>query len=94
MEANAWVAAFAATLEAPLLAAEEEFEAPSPVNEKGLCVRDMEPDGNCLFRSISDQVFGNPELHNRVGEVEKKKDTGGIGVAKRRYSSVGWGKRC
>ena len=72
MEANAWVTAIAATLEeAPLLAAEEEFEAPSPVNEKRLCVCDMEPDGNCLFRSVSDQVFGNPELHNRVGVVEK-----------------------
>ncbi|CAM9536680.1 unnamed protein product [Ascophyllum nodosum] len=30
---------------------------------KGLRVTKMEGDGNCLFRSVADQVFGDPGRH-------------------------------
>lgn len=30
---------------------------------KGLEVKRMLEDGNCLFRAIADQVYGDPEAH-------------------------------
>ena len=83
----------------PALFSEDGEASADPVpkkrmDEKGLCVVDMKPDGNCLFRSVADQVFGDPELHNQAGVVKKENIyAGGIGVAKRRYSR-GWRKRC
>ena len=40
---------------------------------KGLRVTKMEGDGNCLFRSVADQVFGDPGRHPTASVVEKEK---------------------
>eukprot|EP00960_Hanusia_phi_P046554 757897-Hanusia_phi.AAC.1 len=37
--------------------------------EKGFKIRRMKEDGNCLFRAISDQVYGDPEMHPEVREL-------------------------
>ena len=31
----------------------------------GLRLKEVSPDGNCLFRSIADQVEGNEKLHRK-----------------------------
>lgn len=36
------------------------------MRRKGLSVVDVEPDGNCLFRSVSHQIFGDAERHHQV----------------------------
>lgn len=36
------------------------------MRRKGLSVVDVEPDGNCLFRSVSHQIFGDAERHYPV----------------------------
>eukprot|EP00752_Nemacystus_decipiens_P004577 g4177.t1 len=36
------------------------------MRRKGLSVVDVEPDGNCLFRSVSHQIFGDVERHYPV----------------------------
>lgn len=33
---------------------------------KGFKVKNMEPDGNCLFHAISDQIYGDPGMHEEV----------------------------
>ncbi|CAN0315479.1 unnamed protein product, partial [Hapterophycus canaliculatus] len=33
---------------------------------KGLTVADVEPDGNCLFRSVSHQIYGDADRHYSV----------------------------
>ncbi|KAJ1467185.1 hypothetical protein T484DRAFT_1859648 [Baffinella frigidus] len=35
---------------------------------KGFKVRNMDKDGNCLFRAISDQIYGDPGMHEEVRE--------------------------
>ncbi len=35
----------------------------SALRRKGLCVHPVEGDGNCLFRSVSHQVYGTDDLH-------------------------------
>lgn len=37
------------------------------MRRKGLSVVDVEPDGNCLFRSVSHQIYGDADRHNQVG---------------------------
>lgn len=32
----------------------------------GLCLKDIAGDGNCLFRSLSDQYYGNPKYHAKI----------------------------
>lgn len=36
------------------------------MRRKGLSVVDVEPDGNCLFRSVSHQIYGDAERHYPV----------------------------
>lgn len=36
------------------------------MRRKGLTVVDVEPDGNCLFRSVSHQIYGDAERHFTV----------------------------
>ena len=36
------------------------------MSERGLPIQEMAGDGNCLFRSVAHQVYGNPELHTVV----------------------------
>ncbi len=38
----------------------------SALRRKGLCVHPVEGDGNCLFRSVSHQVYGTDDLHRLV----------------------------
>merc|ERR1719316_1817349 len=37
--------------------------APGPASSPPFLVREQARDGNCLFRSFSDQVYGTPEHH-------------------------------
>jgi hypothetical protein len=43
----------------------EKIEKSLPVllKEKGLVIKEVEPDGNCMFRSISDQLYGTEIFH-------------------------------
>lgn len=36
------------------------------MRRKGLSVVDVEPDGNCLFRSVSHQIYGDVDRHVQV----------------------------
>ena len=38
---------------------------------EGLHTIDVEPDGNCLFRAVSQQVYGDAERHLEASVVEK-----------------------
>jgi OTU domain-containing protein 5 len=33
---------------------------------RGLEIRKQAGDGNCLFRAVSEQVYGDPEMHGQV----------------------------
>ena len=41
---------------------------------EGLPIIDVEPDGNCLFRAVSHQVYGDAESHLKASAVEKEKE--------------------
>jgi OTU domain-containing protein 5 len=36
---------------------------------KGLEIRRMLGDGNCLFRAVSDQVYGDAEMHSDTRQM-------------------------
>lgn len=40
------------------------------MRRKGLSVVDVEPDGNCLFRSVCHQIYGDAERHQQVSPVQ------------------------
>ncbi len=40
----------------------------SALKEKGLYIHPVEGDGNCLFRSVSHQMYGTDDLHGLVRE--------------------------
>jgi len=39
------------------------------LKKRGLEIREQDGDGNCLFRAISLQVYGDPNMH---GDVRKQ----------------------
>ena len=39
------------------------------LGEKKMGVKEVMGDGNCLFRAVSDQVFGTEEFHSQIREV-------------------------
>ncbi len=41
----------------------EEFQ--TVLSRKGLTMKDVEGDGNCMFRAIADQLEGNENLHEK-----------------------------
>lgn len=50
---------------------EEEFDDDVPkmkvqLESLGLVLKEVEGDGNCLFRALSDQLFGHPEKHKQL----------------------------
>lgn len=56
------------------------------MRRKGLSVVDVEPDGNCLFRSVSHQIYGDAERHYTVRKscvehMSKHKSRFGVFVA-------------
>jgi OTU domain-containing protein 5 len=51
----------------PKLTREEEFvQLSASLKEKGLQIKFMKEDGNCLFRAVADQLFGDQEMHDIV----------------------------
>jgi OTU domain-containing protein 3 len=44
-----------------------EFE--EQVKKLGLSLKDVDGDGNCMFRSISDFLFGTEKKHFKLREV-------------------------
>ena len=36
------------------------------LKKRGLEIREQEGDGNCLFRAVSLQVYGDPSMHSQV----------------------------
>lgn len=36
---------------------------------KGLEVRHMAEDGNCLFRAVTDRVYGDPEMYDETRQM-------------------------
>eukprot|EP01129_Flabellula_baltica_P002835 TRINITY_DN12735_c0_g1_i1.p1 TRINITY_DN12735_c0_g1~~TRINITY_DN12735_c0_g1_i1.p1 ORF type:complete len:408 (+),score=100.91 TRINITY_DN12735_c0_g1_i1:1294-2517(+) len=49
------------------------------LKEVGYVIEEMAPDGNCLFRSVADQIYGDPEKHMLVRTLcmdfmEKERD--------------------
>lgn len=57
----------------PTMSQDSEGSADSQFRDamrrKGLSVVDVEPDGNCLFRSVSHQIFGDAERHYQASGV-------------------------
>ena len=56
---------------------ERHFE--EKLHARGLRIRRMEQDGNCLFRAVSDRVYGDADMHDVVrrlclDHIEKERD--------------------
>ena len=70
-------------LEQPTVHQAEQAELERRFEEKllarGLRIRRMAEDGNCLFRAVSDRVYGDAEMHDVVrrlclDHIEKERD--------------------
>ena len=58
-------------------AQERQFE--QCLAQRGLLLKHMLQDGNCLFRAVADRVYGDPEMHDVVrrlclDHMEKERD--------------------
>jgi OTU domain-containing protein 5 len=43
-----------------------EAEFVAKLQEEGLELRTIAGDGNCMFRTVADQVYGDEEMHEQV----------------------------
>ena len=55
---------------------------------EGLHVIDVESDGNCLFRAVSQQLYGDPERHLEASVVEKEKEKTWHSIRRIAYSTI------
>ena len=54
---------------------------------EGLYIIDVEPDGNCLFRAVSQQLYGDAERHLEASVVEKEKEKTWHSIRRIAYST-------
>ena len=54
---------------------------------EGLHIIDVEPNGNCLFRAVSQQVYGDAERHLEASVVEKEKEKTWHSIRRIAYST-------
>jgi OTU domain-containing protein 3 len=47
----------------------EESDVKAEVARLNLCIRDVEGDGNCLFRALSDQLYGDQTRHSEIRKL-------------------------
>jgi OTU domain-containing protein 5 len=43
-----------------------EASFPTLIEERGLCIKEVAGDGNCMFRALSDQLYGTELYHSEV----------------------------
>jgi OTU domain-containing protein 5 len=48
---------------------DQDLDFSLALKKRGLEIREQEGDGNCLFRAVSLQVYGDPSMH---GDVRKQ----------------------
>lgn len=48
---------------------ETSASARTMLKRLGLCVRNVEPDGNCQFRAVADQLYGDPDRYRQVRKM-------------------------
>eukprot|EP01016_Furgasonia_blochmanni_P024276 TRINITY_DN2615_c0_g1_i7.p1 TRINITY_DN2615_c0_g1~~TRINITY_DN2615_c0_g1_i7.p1 ORF type:complete len:360 (-),score=51.03 TRINITY_DN2615_c0_g1_i7:1066-2145(-) len=48
---------------------EEEDRFKQALAKKGLLIKEIDTDGNCLFRAISEQIYGTEEFHKLIRRI-------------------------